>query len=65
MKTNIRGYEMRAVRADDTEFNPSTWFKTLVRNQDLRYWKIDPQGFDKWVKDSLKSVIDNIQFVIE
>jgi hypothetical protein len=36
----------------------------LIKTQDLKAWRNDPEGFDRWLKASVCSYVNNLQAVI-
>jgi hypothetical protein len=65
MKANVRGYEIKMQRISGKGFSFDGAVKKLCVGQDLRYWKLEPDQFEIWIKSAMKNIIDNLFITIE
>ena len=67
MKVQLKNYHIN-VRKDGSyePFNFNTYLKELLETQNMNEWYKDHnyESFQKFVKDNLKSRIDNLEFGI-
>ena len=66
MKTKTQGKTVTTISSITLErFNMNTFFKNIIKYQDLNYWKENPEQFNIWVRKRLQLRIENLEFIIE